>query len=100
MGLTVNVQSPLIGSAPGYIHIVHLPCQTPMLLARCSCILPGVPASMQAWRSASVQPGGGLICGWAAAAGAEDLDGSPMAIERAMKVRTRATQKMGTMSCL
>src|SRR6185295_18232504 len=63
IGLTVVVHSLFMGSVFGAIHIVFFPCQTPMPLARYSCILPGIAACMHACISASVQPGGSFICG-------------------------------------
>src|SRR5260221_6732478 len=87
-GVTVDVQSDLIGSAPGYIHIVFLPSHLPMLLARRSCILPGVAASMHDFMSSAVQPGGSLNSRWPA--GLESFDGSAVAIDRAITTRPRA----------
>src|SRR5258707_15068081 len=90
-GVTVDVQSDLIGSAPGYIPIVFLPSHLPMLLARRSCILPGVAASMHDFRSSAVQPGGSLNSG--CPVGLESLDGSAVAMDR-----TTATMQKAAMT--
>src|SRR6478736_3767692 len=58
--VTVDVHSLVIGSPSGPIHIVVLPVHSPASLASSSCILPGVPASMQACMSSMVQPLGSL----------------------------------------
>src|SRR6478672_8484167 len=64
MGSIVDVHSLDMGSLPGPIHIWHLPVHSPASLVRNSCILPGVPAAMQAFMSSIVQPGGSLNSGW------------------------------------
>ena len=43
------------------MHMVDLPVHSPASLASSSCILPGVPAAMQAFMSSMVQPGGSFI---------------------------------------
>src|SRR5262245_58386356 len=58
IGVTVDVHSLVMGSPSGPIHIVDLPVHSPASLARSSCILPGVPARMQACMSSAVQPAG------------------------------------------
>jgi hypothetical protein len=57
----VIVHSLFVGSGTPGIHIVLVPCHVPTSFARRSCILPGVPATMQAFMSSSVQPGGSFI---------------------------------------
>src|SRR4051794_22446656 len=64
IGSIVHVHSLEIGSLPGPIHIVVLPAHSPASLVRISCILPSVPAAMQAFMSSIVQPGGNFISGW------------------------------------
>src|SRR5687767_10047392 len=59
----VIVHSLFVGSVTPGIHIVLVPCHVPTSLASRSCILPGVPATMQAFMSSSVQPGGSFISG-------------------------------------
>src|SRR4029453_13023695 len=93
-GVTVLVDSHSIGSAPGPIHIVFLPCQTPTSSLSRSCILPGVTAATNASRSAFVQPGGSLGSPGAAALaagfaflGLESLGGSARAIRPAVRPR-------------
>src|SRR5262245_55865123 len=68
IGVTVEVVVDFMGSVSGAIHIFDSPVHVPAPSIRCSCILPGMPASvhacMHAAHSASVQPlGGGGICG-------------------------------------
>ena len=63
--MTVEVHSLVIGGPSGPIHIVDLPVHSPASLASSSCILPGVPASMQAFMSSMVQPGGSFNIGLA-----------------------------------
>ena len=63
--MVVGALASCIGSAPGAIHIVFLPFQTPTSFARRSCILPGVAAAIKAFMSSAVQPGGSLNSGWA-----------------------------------
>ena len=57
----VAVPSLVIGSVSGAIHMLVLHFQVPMSWARCSCILPGVPAAIMACMSSAVQPGGSGI---------------------------------------
>src|SRR5690242_10609036 len=66
IGVTVEVHSLVIGSPSEPIHMVDLPVHSPASLARSSCILPGVPAAIQAFMSSMVQPAGSLISGWPA----------------------------------
>src|SRR5688500_1924555 len=63
IGVTVVVHSLFMGSAPGAIHMVVLPCHFPASFASRLCGSPGVPAIMQACMSASVHPGGSFISG-------------------------------------
>src|SRR3954451_7706250 len=79
IGVIVVLLFDFVASAPGAIHIVFSPSQTPASLARTSCILPGVPAIMQACISSIVQPSGSFISGWPAVL--ELAAGSAMAME-------------------
>src|SRR5688572_9682561 len=102
-GVTVFVQSLVIGSSLPGIHDALLPFHTPTPLARCSCILPGVAASAHACMSASVQPGGSFISGAAlaaaaAAAGFASFDGSATANDATTADSATATSNAGAIS--
>src|SRR4051794_8890160 len=96
-GVIVVVDSQLIGSASGPIHIVFFPSQVPASFARCSCILPGVPAITHAFTSSSVQPAGSFIFGSADAAFAS-FDGSAAANEPRAAPMPRAARSAGVRS--
>src|SRR5258706_6120908 len=95
MEVIVQVHSLLIGSESGPIHMVFLPRQVPAPLARYSCILPGVPARMQACMSAWVQPGGSFISGWALASLGESA-----AWDFANSARVTTAMRMDAMKAL
>src|SRR6185369_14832528 len=76
MLVTTLVESNFISGAPGNMVMVFLHCHVPTLLARNSCILPGVAEATQACMSAAVQPGGSCIMGWLAAPDMASFKGS------------------------
>src|ERR1044072_6177472 len=98
IGVTVEVHSLVVGSPSGPIHMVDFPVHSPASLASSSCILPGVPAAMQALMSSMVQPGGSFISGWPA--GAVSLAASAMANEPASAAMPAAATNTGTIILL
>src|SRR4051812_31250296 len=98
IGVTVDVHSLVIGWPSGPIHIVVLPLHSPASLASSCCILPGVPASMQAFLSSMVQPGGNLIS--ACPAGAVSFLASAIEMETTIAAIATAATNAGTTSFL
>src|SRR3954463_466711 len=94
MDVTVDVQSLVIGGPSGPIHMVDLPVHSPASFASSSCILPGVPAAMQAFMSSMVQPGGSFISGWPdlAESSRASFDASALASE-AMRMAAESVAK-------